>query len=126
MAAKKEEKEKVTVINFRDKSSNWWVNNKHYTLTEVNQILFVAGGLEIEAETEFLRQFIKRNKKSFIPREKVAVIEYFEKFTFGKYINQKVDYVKDLDRKYLVWCRDNYQFKIGEEKLKSEIISILK
>lgn len=122
LVAKKEYKEKITVVNFKDKSSSWWVNNKHYTLTEDNQILFVAGGLEIEAETEFLRQFIKRNKKTFTPREKVSVIEYFEVIDFGIHKGRKVD---EIEKKYLNWMIKNYNFA-GKEKLKAEIIDILK
>lgn len=128
MAAKKEEKEKIIVINFRDKSSNWWVNSKHYCLNDKNEIVFIGGGIEITAETDFLRDFIKRNKKTFKEREISPYInqkEYLEIITFGKYQGRSVQYVFDEDRKYLGWILKNVDLA-GKEKLKQEITDILK
>lgn len=120
---KKEDKEKTSVVNFKDKSSNWWVNSKHYCLNEQNEIVFVAGGIEITAETEFLRDFIKRNKKTYVPRQIISVIEYFEIVDFGIHKGRKVD---EIDKKYLKWMIGNYNFSQTQEKLKQEIINILK
>ena len=123
MATKKEDKEKISIVNFKDKSSNWFVNMKHYWLNEQNQIVFVAGGIEITAETDFLRDFIKRNKKTYVPRQITSVIEYFEILDFGIHKGSKVD---DIDKKYLKWMIQNYNFSPAQEKLKQEIINILK
>jgi hypothetical protein len=38
---KSEEKEKFDIRQFKDKSSNWFLNNKHYYLNEKNNLIFI-------------------------------------------------------------------------------------
>lgn len=121
MAAKKEDK--TTTINFKDKSSNWWINGKHYHLNKENEIVLIAGGLPDDKEIAFLIDFCRRNKKKYVEREIVSVIEYFEVVDFGIHKGRKVD---EIDKKYLKWMIANYSFSPAQEKLKQEIINILK
>jgi hypothetical protein len=55
------EKEKITVRQFKDGSNNWWVSGKHYNIQE-NTPTLVAGGIEVEEETEHFRKYLKRKK----------------------------------------------------------------
>ena len=111
---KKDKEDKFTLRQFKDKSSNWFLNNKHYHLNEQGLIVFIAGGKEDEEEIKYLEEFCKRNKKQFKEREP-SIFENEPKefkaiFTFGKHINKSVEEVKCLDKKWLVWCRDNFKF----------------
>lgn len=126
MVAKKEAK--VEIKQFRDKSSHWWCNMKHYYLNENNELIFAGGGIEITSETDFLKDFIRRNKKTYKEREVSPYInpkEYLEVFNFGKHSTKTVQYVFDNDKGYLKWILKNFDFA-GKEKLKQEIINILK
>lgn len=69
MPAKKETEDKITVKQFKDSSSNFWVENIHYHLNENNEIIFCAGGIDYETKREILQAYIKRNKKTFKARE---------------------------------------------------------
>jgi hypothetical protein len=66
---KKSAEEKLKPKQFKDSSSNWWLNAKHYHLNKDGEIEFIAGGLADEKEIEFLKDFCKRNKKQFKERE---------------------------------------------------------
>lgn len=127
---KKEVEEKRVIKQFKDKSSNWFLDNVHYHLNENGEVVFCAGGIESEEDKEYLRQYIKRNKKSFVAREpsifERGQVEYTEKFTTGKYVNKTVQEVFDEDVKYLRWMRDSFNFSSAQNKLKEEIINILK
>jgi len=102
---------------------------KHYCLNSSNEVELCAGGLLEEIEVEALKAYIKRNKKLYIPREESQldkiVKQYNEKFTFGKHINRTVEEVFNEDKKWLVWCKNNFNFS-GKEKLKEQITEILK
>ena len=62
--------EKIEIKSFKDGSSNFFVNMKHYHLNKNNEIEFCAGGEPTEEEFEAIKQFIKRNKKVYTPRSK--------------------------------------------------------
>jgi hypothetical protein len=127
----KAKEDKLEVRNFKDGSSNWWVGGVHYYLDENNDLQFASGGIDNEESRTVIRDFIKRNKKVFKPREP-SIFESEEKvysaLSFGKYANtgKRLDEIKDLDRSYLPWLLKNYTFKVGEEKLKQEIKELLK
>jgi len=55
-------KEKITCREFKEKDGiNFWCGSKHYLI--LNGVLtFGAGGIEVEAETEQMRQYLKRKK----------------------------------------------------------------
>lgn len=134
MDKKSAEKEKFDIRQFRDKSSNFWCNNKHYNLNESNHLVFISGGIEDLKETEEMQAYIKRNKKTFKSREKSPLNDenapqikcYNEILRFGKHSGKSVEEVMAIDKKWLIWCRDNYNFNSAQEKLKQEITEILK
>lgn len=117
---------KITIKQFRDLSSSWWVGYKHYCLDENNVLQFICGGIEDKKETEAIQEFVKRNKKQYVPAKQSEVLkEYLEIITFGKYINKSVQEVFYLDSKYLQWMYKEYSFSSSQEKLKQEIKEIL-
>lgn len=121
--------EKITIKQFKDKSSNYFVNNKHYHLDENNMVVFVCGGIENIKETEYLKAYIKRKKSVFIPREP-SIFEnepkdYKEVITFGQHKGKTVQEMYETERKYLSWMMKNFKFSSAQENLKKEIIEIL-
>ena len=125
----KVKEDKIQIRQFRDSSSNWWVNDSHFYLNASEELIWGAGGQETVELREAIESFIKRNKKKFIKRAP-SVLEqeervYKEVLGFGKFSGKKVDEVVNLDRKYLQWCLKNVNFA-GKEKLKEEIADILK
>lgn len=124
MVTKKENK--LVVRQFKDKSSNFFVDYAHYHLNQNNELQWCAGESDSEDKRTVLMAYIKRNKKTYAPREIVVQIDYNEILPSGKYQGKSVSEVKDLDKKYLIWLRDNFNFSPAQEKLKQEIINILK
>lgn len=122
---KKETEDKFTLRQFKDKSSNWFLNNKHYHLNEQGLIVFICGGKEDEEEIKYLEEFCKRNKKKFKSREP-SVFESepreWSELTFGKFKGQRLDVVKDTEPKYLKWLILNS----ADKKLTEEIKELLK
>ena len=123
----KVKEDKIQIRQFRDSSSNWWVNDSHFYLNASEELIWGAGGQETAELREAIESFIKRNKKKFIARAP-SVLEqeervYKEVLSFGKYVGKKVDEVGDAQ--YLKWCLKNVNFA-GKEKLKEEITEILK
>jgi len=81
-----------------------------------------------------MQAYAKRNKKTFKSREKSPLNDenapqtksYDEKIGFGKYSQMTVSELFVLDKKYLRWIFEKYNFNSSQEKLKQEIIEILK
>ncbi len=121
MATKKEE-DKITIKQFRDLSSSWWVGYKHYCLDENNILQFVCGGIEDEEEIKYLEEFCKRNKKVFKEREP-SIFENepreWSELTFGKFKGFKIN---EVESKYLKWLILNS----ADKKLTEEIKELLK
>ena len=124
MATKKEE-DKITIKQFRDLSSSWWVGYKHYCLDENNILQFVCGGKEDLKETEAIQEFIKRNKKSFKNRE-LSILETEEKeysiITFGKMSGKTTQTIVEEDKRYARWLYDS----VTDNKIKTELKELLK
>lgn len=125
MAKKKEIEEKRVIKQFKDKSSNWFLDNVHYHLNEEGEIIFCAGGIESEEDKEYLRQYIKRNKKVFAAREP-SIFEQEEKdysiVNFGKFAGKSTMMIVAEDKKYARWLYEN----TTDEKIKSELKELLK
>ena len=125
----KAKEDKLEIKQFKDGSSHFWVGGVHYYLDESNNLQFASGGIDNEESRTVIRDFIKRNKKVFKPREP-SIFESEEKvysvLNFGKYSGRRLDEVMDIDKQWLNWCYKNYSFKVGEEKLKQEIKELLK
>lgn len=119
------EKEKFQIKQFRDKSSNFWLNNKHYSLKEDNSIFFVCGGKEDEKETEEMLSYIKRNRKSFVKREP-SIFENEPKeysiVNFGKMAGKTTQVIVEEDKRYAKWLYES----VSDIKLKTELKELLK
>ena len=108
MPTKKEDK--VQIKQFKDSSSNWFVNFAHYYLNQNNELLWASGESDnIEYRTA-IEAYIKRNKKTFKPREE-SILNKEEKvyitLNFGKYSSHKLDFIVDTDKKYARWLYDS-------------------
>lgn len=121
----KTKEDKIVISQFKDKSSNFWVSNKHYHLNVLGEVLLVAGGLECKEEKEALESFVRRNKKVYLPREQSILdseeIEWSTLY-FGKHKGLKLNEVKDIEPKYLKWIIENS----ADKKLIEEIKELLK
>ena len=117
--------EKISIKQFKDKSSNFWVNDKHYCLGEDNSILFVCGGIEDQKETEYFKDYTKRNKKVYTKRSS-NIFEREEKeytkITFGKHSGVSTLELVAIDRNYAKWLVQT----TTDLKVKSELETLLK
>ena len=118
----KAKEDKISIKQFRDGSSNWFLNNKHYHLNKQGLIVFIAGGKEDEEEIKYLEEFCKRNKKTYCKREP-SIFENepreWSKLTFGKFKGFKIN---EVESKYLKWLILNSV----DKKLVEEIKELLK
>ena len=126
MATKIIKTEENTVKQGKTNLNVLWINLKAYQLIENSVLTFAGGGRELQEETELVLSFIKRNKKAYHKYETIVKVEYNEIVNFGKHKGLSVQHIFDNEKSWLKWCLSNYTFKIGEEKLKKEIIEILK
>ena len=129
MAAKKETEDKITIKSFKDLSSNWFVNDAHYSLNESGELIWHAGEVDKEELRTALLSFIRRNKKSYSPRQQTVFEteeKEYTKLNFGKHIGKSTLEILSEDKQWLSWMYKNYTFKVGEEKLKQEIKELLK
>lgn len=114
----KNKEDKFTLRQFRDKSSNWFLNNKHYHLNEQGLIVFIAGGKEDKEEIKYLEEFCKRNHKTFKEREP-SIFETEEKeyltIGYGKYNGKPLNEIVDIDLKYAKWLYENADKEIKEQ-----------
>ena len=125
MAVKKSAEEKLKPRQFKDDSSSWWLNAKHYHLNENNEIVFIAGGLSDEKEIELLKEFCKRNKKQYKEREP-SIFDTEEKeysiVNFGKMSGKTTQFIVGEDKRYARWLYDNS----ADKKIKEELTELLK
>ena len=116
---------KITIKQFRDLSSSWWVGYKHYCFDENNVLQFICGGIEDKKETEAIQEFVKRNKKSFKNRE-LSILETEEKeysiITFGKMSGKTTQIIVEEDKRYARWLYDS----VTDNKIKTELKELLK
>lgn len=121
----KETGDKITVKRFKDKSSHFWLDGKHYFLDENNEIQFACGGIDSIECREILKAYIKRNKVSFVAREKSIFeqeeIEY-SVIGFGKYSQETTLSLVSIDKRYAGWLYENS----ADKKIKEELRILLK
>lgn len=122
---KKETEDKIEIRNFKDKSSNWFVNNVHYHLNELGEIIFCSGGIESKEHVEALQLFINRNKKVFKERES-SIFEQEEKdysiVNFGKFAGKSTMMIVAEEKRYAKWLYEN----TTDKKIKEELKELLK
>jgi hypothetical protein len=121
--------DKIQIRQFKDSSSQWWVNMAHYKLEQNGEITWVAGEVDKKELRESLESYIKRNKKVYKERSSSVFDsepkQYNEKIGFGKYSNLTVSELVDKDLKYAKWILNKCDLS-GKEKLKEQITEILK
>ena len=124
--AKKQTEDKITIKQFRDSSSNWWVRDAHYYLNEDNELLWGAGEIDKPELREALLSYIKRNKKVYKAREKSqideAVLKQYSVIGFGKYSSLTTQDLVGTDKKYARWLYEN----CSDNKIKTELKELLK
>lgn len=125
-----EKEDKIIIKQFRDSSSNFWVDGVHYHLNKNGEIEFCAGGIDKEELREYLLSYIKRNKKQFKERSP-SIFEnepkqYLEILPCTELKGRTVSEAFELNKNLLKWFLTKYSFKSGEEKLKEQVIEILK
>jgi hypothetical protein len=125
MSKKSTEKEKFEIRHFKDKSSNFWCNNKHYHLNQKGELEFICGGKEDIKETEEMLSYIKRNKKVYSPREQSMFDKEekeYSKIGFGKYFQETTLSLVATDKRYANWLYQN----TTDTKIKNELKELLK
>ena len=119
-------KEDKTVIKaFKDSSSNWFVNDAHYSLNEAGELIWCSGGMDTEELRNAVLVFISRNKKTYRPREK-SLFETEEKeytkVTFGKFSGMSTIELTQTDKSYANWLYKS----TTDLKIKKELKELLK
>ena len=121
----KSKEDKIQIRAFKDGSSDWWVNDAHYSLNEVGELIWCAGEVDKEELRSCLLSFILRNKKKYKERSP-SIFETEERvwsvLDFGKHKGLALDAIKDIEPKYLRWLYDN----TTDIKIKQELKEILK
>lgn len=59
---------KINIKRFKIGSSDYWIDGKHYFMTEDGEVHFASGGIEEEKLKQELKSFIKRNKHTYVAR----------------------------------------------------------
>lgn len=126
MTTKKSVEEKLIIKQGRSNSNVIWIGLKAYQITEGDVLMFGGGGIEVEEETELVKAFIKRNKKSYFKYEIIEPKEYNELIPIGKFKGQTVSYVFGVEKKYLSWMLKEYKFSSAQKNLEEQIKEILK
>ena len=121
----KSKEDKIQIRAFKDGSSDWWVNDAHYSLNEAGELIWHAGEVDKEELRNTVLVFISRNKKKYKERSP-SIFETEERvwsvLDFGKHKGLALDIIKDIEPKYLRWLYDN----TTEIKIKQELEEILK
>lgn len=125
-AKKKETVEKIPVKQFKDGSSNFFADiSAHYHLNENAEIIWCSGGIDTEDRREAVEAFIKRNKKTFKPREE-SILDKEEKvymtLNFGKFSGVKLNELVDQDKRYASWLYTN----TTDQNIKLQLKELLK
>ena len=117
--------DKVQIRAFKDGSSDWFVNDAHYSLNEAGELIWHAGEVDKEELRNAVLSFISRNKKTYKERSP-SIFETEERvwsvLDFGKHKGLALDIIKDIEPKYLRWIYENS----ADKKLVQEIKELLK
>ena len=119
-------KEDKTVIKaFKDSSSNWFVNDAHYSLNEAGELIWCSGGMDTEELRNAVLSFISRNKKKYKERSP-SIFETEEKeytkVTFGKFSGMSTIELTQTDKSYANWLYKS----TTDLKIKKELKELLK
>lgn len=117
--------DKIQIKQFKDSSSNWFVNYAHYHLNKNGEIEWCSGETDKEELREELSKFIRRNKKSYKDREQSLFLKEVKEYSvvsFGKYSNQSTMAIVAQDKKYSKWLYEN----TSDSVIKNELKELLK
>ena len=121
----KPKEDKTTIKGFKDGSSNWWVNDAHYSLNEAGELIWHAGEVDKEELRNTVLVFISRNKKKYKERSP-SIFETEEKeytkITFGKFSGMSTIELTQTDKNYANWLYKN----TTDLKIKKELKGLLK
>lgn|GEM_PF-3541445 len=117
--------DKIIIKQFRDGSSDFWVNYAHYHLNKNNELIWCSGETDKEDLRNALLTFIRRNKKSFKEREP-SIYETEEKkystVNFGKMSGKTTQEIVWEDKRYARWLYENST----DTQIKVELKELLK
>lgn len=121
----KPKEDKTLIKAFKEGSSDWWVNDAHYSLNEVGELRWHAGETDKEELRTSLLSFISRNKKKY--KERLPSIfeteeKEYTKVTFGKFSGMSTIELTQTDKSYANWLYKN----TTDVKIKSELKELLK
>lgn len=124
MPPKKLKETENTVKQGNTNKNCYWTNMKAYQMLPNNEIVFAGGGIEIEGETEVVREFCVRNKKTYNTYENVFNIaeKAYSKVTFGKFAQRTTQEIFLEDKNYANWLYKN----VTDETIKKELKELLK
>ena len=121
----KPKEDKTVIKGFKDGSSNWFVNDAHYSLNEAGELIWCAGEVDKENLRNAALSFISRNKKKYKERSP-SIFETEEKeytkIGFGKYSQMTTMELVATDKKYSSWLYKN----CSDNKIKMELKELLK
>lgn len=121
----KAKEDKISVKQFREGSSDFWVGNCHYNLNKDNEIVWCSGGIDSEELRTVLLSFIRRNKKEY--KERIPNIfdteeKEYSIVNFGKMSGKTTQMIVGEDKRYARWLYDN----TADKKVKEELKELLK
>ena len=121
----KSKEDKIQIRAFKDGSSDWWVNDAHYSLNEAGELIWHAGEVDKEELRNTVLVFISRNKKKYKERSP-SIFETEEKeytkITFGKFSEMSTIELTQTDKNYANWLYKN----TTDLKIKKELKGLLK
>ena len=121
----KPKEDKTVIKGFKDGSSNWFVNDAHYSLNEAGELIWCAGEVDKENLRNAVLSFISRNKKKCKERSP-SIFETEEKeytkVTFGKFSGMSTIELTQTDKSYANWLYKN----TTDAKIKKELKELLK
>ena len=121
----KPKEDKTVIKGFKDGSSNWFVNDAHYSLNEAGELIWCAGEVDKENLRNAALSFISRNKKKYKERSP-SIFETEEKeytkVTFGKFSGMSTIELTQTDKSYANWLYKN----TTDAKIKKELKELLK
>ena len=121
----KAKEDKISIKQFKEGSSDFWVGNCHYNLNKDNEIVWCSGGIDSEELRTVLLSFIRRNKKSYKARPQTVFETEEKEYTkigFGKYSQMTTMELVATDKKYSSWLYKN----CSDNKIKTELKELLK
>lgn len=117
--------DKIQIKQFKDSSSNWFVNYAHYHLNKNGEIEWCAGETDKEELREELSRYIRRNKKSYKCREQSLFLKEVKEYSvvkYGKFSGLTTLAIVAENKSYAKWLYEN----TSDSVIKNELKELLK